>query len=184
MAKIGIIIGTNRPARIGRGIAKWLQRTMQYDGLQIDLIDLAEINLPFLDEPKTADTQEYTQEHTRQWSQLIKGYDGFVLLFPQYNWGYPAVLKNALDFLYHEWNGKPVSLACYGGHGGFQGSLAMELVIQGLKMKKMTANLPLNIEDDMFDQNGQFKDLESSLAPNAYAAQEISAEFGHLLNKD
>jgi NAD(P)H-dependent FMN reductase len=70
--------------------------------LQYELIDLAEINLPFLDEPLKAGLRQYEHEHTRAWSELISGYDGFLFVFPQYNWGYPAPPKNALDFLYYE----------------------------------------------------------------------------------
>jgi NAD(P)H-dependent FMN reductase len=175
--KIGIIIGTNRPTRIGRAMAEWLQTAMQHEGLTISLIDLAEINLPFLDEPEIPAHGNYQQPYTKAWSTLIQSFDGFVLLFPQYNWGYPAVLKNALDYLYAEWGNKPVSIACYGNHGGFQGALAMRLVTQGLHMKTMTANIPINLEDSMFDASGQFNDIQTALAQYKMAAQMVSSEF-------
>lgn len=89
--------------------------------LTIDIIDLAEINLPFLDEPEIPAMGNYQKTHTKQWSNLISQYDGFVLLFPQYNWGYPAVIKNALDYLYEEWQHKPVVLWCMVGMEDFKG---------------------------------------------------------------
>ncbi|MGO3603660.1 MAG: NADPH-dependent FMN reductase, partial [Enterococcus malodoratus] len=92
--KIGIILGSNRPTRIGGEIADWVKKQMEHEKLTIDIIDLAVINLPFLDEPDIPAMGNYQNEHTKNWSQLIQQYDGFVLLFPQYNWGYPAVMKN------------------------------------------------------------------------------------------
>ncbi len=180
---IGIIVGTNRPNRIGYGIAEWLLNAMQNERLNLSLIDLAEINLPFLDEPDIPAHGHYQKTHTKAWSQVISSCDGFVLLFPQYNWGYPAVLKNALDFLYKEWTGKPVSIICYGNHGGFQGALAMRLVTQGLRMHNMATNIPLDIEDEMFDEHGQFKDIRAALEPYRFSAQLISSEFVNLLDR-
>jgi NAD(P)H-dependent FMN reductase len=98
-SKVGIIVGSNRPTRICYGVAEWIRTAMQHDELSIDLIDLAAINLPFLDEPDIPAHGNYQKDHTKAWSKLIQEYEGFVLVFPQYNWGYPAVLKNALDFL-------------------------------------------------------------------------------------
>lgn len=178
---IGIIIGSNRPTRIGRHIAEWVQRAMHHDELNRELIDLAEINLPFLDEPEIPAHHHYQQEHTKKWSELISRYDGFVIVFPQYNWGYPAVLKNALDYLYDEWKNKPVSIMCYGGHGGFQGALALKLVIQGLNMYTMSNNPPLNITDDMFTQQGQFKDIDEAFANYKQVMQLTAQEFVGLL---
>lgn len=113
------------------------------DQLQFDLIDLAEINLPMLDEPELPVTGLYTHPKTKQWSQLIQSYDGFAFVFGQYNWGYPAVIKNAIDYLAKEWANKPVSLVTFGGHGGSQAQIAMRLVVGSLKMKVMTTNLQL-----------------------------------------
>lgn len=83
--KIGIILGSNRPKRICRLLGEWIQKSMKHEGLEIDLIDLAEINLPFLDEPELPAIHRYQHEHTRKWSELVNRYSGFVLLVPQYN---------------------------------------------------------------------------------------------------
>ncbi|MEE6716733.1 NAD(P)H-dependent oxidoreductase [Schleiferilactobacillus harbinensis] len=105
--KIGLILGTNRPRRIGGTIAEWTQNHLTSPAFETELIDLEKVGLPFLDEPDIPAHGHYTQAHTQVWSATIQQYAGFVLLFPQYNWGYPAVLKNALDYLYAEWAHKP-----------------------------------------------------------------------------
>ena len=181
--KIGIILGSNRPGRICRAMGEWVLKAMQHENLEIDLIDLAEINLPFLDEPELPAHHHYQKEHTRRWSQLISGYDGFILLVPQYNWGYPAVLKNALDFLFDEWADKPVSTLCYGNHGGFQASIAMKLVTQGLAMHNLATNVSFDTHKEMFDECGQFLDIEQALGPYRKIMQAVSAEFVDFLEK-
>lgn len=175
--KIGIILGTNRPNRVGKEIAAWVKGKMAKPELTIDIIDLAEINLPFLDEPEIPAMGNYQKTHTKQWSNLISQYDGFVLLFPQYNWGYPAVIKNALDYLYEEWQHKPVSIMVYGGHGGFQGLISMKLVTQGLHMYNMSVNPPLDIDNNMFDENKKFIDIEEAFKMIAPQIELVSEEF-------
>jgi len=181
--RIGIIVGSNRPTRIALDVATWVQQHMQNDQLDLELIDLAAINLPFLDEPKVPERHQYQNDHTKAWSEKISGYNGFVIVFPQYNWGYPAVLKNALDYLFDEWSHKPVSLICYGAHGGFQGTLALKLVTQGLHMYNMATNPPLDIAEEMFDENGQFKDIDAAFARYRQPVQAVSQEFVSLLKK-
>ena len=181
--RIGIVVGSNRPTRVCRTVAEWVKRAMQRDDVNLDLIDLAEIGLPFLDEPKVPAHHLYQNDHTKAWSRTISGYEGFVLVFPQYNWGYPAVLKNALDYLYDEWAGKPVSIVCYGSHGGFQATLAMKLVTQGLHMYNMSTNPPLDIEDEMFDEHDQFKNVEVAFSRYKGPMAAVAAEFVDLLSE-
>lgn len=181
VVKIGIILGSNRPNRICRSIGEWVQKEMKHKKLAISLIDLAEINLPFLDEPELPAAHNYVHQHTYEWSKLINSFDGFLFLVPQYNWGYPAVLKNALDYLFNEWKGKPVSTICYGGHGGFQAELAIKLVIRGLNMYSMVTNPAFSISKEMFASNGQFIDINASLSNYSQSVQAISAEFIDLL---
>jgi NAD(P)H-dependent FMN reductase len=183
-ATIGIIVGSNRPNRVSPSIAEWLSNAMKHDGLNLSIIDLAEINLPFLDEPDIPAHGNYQNEHTKAWSELIQSYDGFVLLFPQYNWGYPAVLKNALDYLYAEWAGKPVSIMPFGNHGGFQAMLAMRLVTKGLRMIDMATNIQIDIKEKMFDEQGQFKDIDLTLEQYRSNAQLLASEFIDLLHQE
>ncbi|MCU7358275.1 NADPH-dependent FMN reductase [Enterococcus dispar] len=182
--KVGIILGSNRPNRIGGDVAQWVKKTMEHEKLEIDIIDLAKINLPFLDEPNIPAQGNYQQEHTKNWSKTIKQYDGFVLVFPQYNWGYPAVLKNALDYLYDEWRHRPVSIMVYGGHGGFQGLISMKLVTQGLNMYNMSVNPPLNISKEMFNENNQFIDIDHSFKKISPQVKMVSEEFISLFSSE
>lgn len=146
MKKVAIIIGSVRPNRRSKQVADWLHiQLMKSDKVQFDEIDLAQIDLPMLDEPKLPVTGQYIHAKTREWSALIQSYDGFVFVFPQYNWGYPAVIKNAIDYLAKEWAGKPVSLVTFGGHGGSQAQIAMRMVAAGLKMQVMAVNLEIKL---------------------------------------
>lgn len=146
MKKVAIIIGSVRPNRRSSQVAAWLKVQLQQSSrVQFDVVDLKKVDLPMMDEPKLPFTGLYTHAKTRAWSDLVSQYDSFVFVFPQYNWGYPAVLKNALDYLGKEWQGKPVSLVTFGGHGGSQAQLAMRLIVAGLKMTQMAVNLQISL---------------------------------------
>jgi NAD(P)H-dependent FMN reductase len=115
MVAVGIIVGSTRPGRVGSGIANWLAEqaaTLGYD--EIDLIELADVALPFLDEPNDATTGIYTKQHTLDWSARISAIDAFIIVTPEYNRSFPAPLKNALDYLSAEWADKPVAMVGYG----------------------------------------------------------------------
>ena len=130
--KIAVIIGSTRPTRSGDKVADWFIRQVPHDsGLDFTLVDLNEINLPFLDESKPPMLGEYTKEHTKKWSKLIDGFDGFVIVTPEYNHGYPAVLKNAIDWLWSEWKNKPATIVSYssGPIGGARGTEQLKLVL-------------------------------------------------------
>ncbi len=119
MKKIGIIIGTTRENRVSKSVADWVFKVAKQvanNNVEYSLIDLKDINLPLIDEPLPAAMAKgnYQHEHTKKWSKLIAGYDAFVIVTGEYNAGYPAVLKNALDYLYAEWNNKPMALVGYG----------------------------------------------------------------------
>ena len=149
MKKVGIIVGSVRPNRRSMQVANWLKVQLKKSTkVQFDIIDLKEVNLPMMGEPKIPYQGLYVNEKTRKWSELVQSYDGFVFVFPQYNWGYPAVLKNAIDYLGKEWQGKPVSLVTFGGHGGSQAQIAMKLVVTGLKMAALPVDLQINLLPD------------------------------------
>lgn len=117
--KIAVIVGSNRPIRAGRKVADWFMgQIANTPGVQFDLIDMVEVNLPFLNEPKSPIVGQYEHEHTKQWSTTIQQYDGYIWVTSEYNHGYPAALKNAVDSLFHEWAHKPVAFVGYGGLGG------------------------------------------------------------------
>ena len=114
-----------------------------------DLVDLADQNLPNLDEPEPASSGNYTQPHTREWAHKVAGYDAFVFVTPEYNHGIPGQLKNALDFLYAEWNDKVAGIVCYGSNGGFRAAEQLKLTLNELQVAVVRAQVELSTYDDM-----------------------------------
>ncbi|GAP03044.1 flavoprotein [Fructobacillus pseudoficulneus] len=145
MNKIAVVVGSNRKNSVSRRIAHWLAPKLTNLSQLAEVVDLAEENLPWLDEPKLPAQGDYQMPSTIAWSDKIQSYDAVVFVAPQYNWGYPAVLKNAMDTLYSEWQDLPVATVFFGGHGGFQEDLAFSLILQGLKVRRLPTNLSLNI---------------------------------------
>ena len=111
--KIGIVVSSSRPTRIGHEVARWVS-TLAPEGAEVDIIDLAEVDLPFLAEPELPATGNYVLPSTVSWSERVRGYDALIITVPEYNAGYPAVLKNAIDSLHAEWNGLPIGVVGYG----------------------------------------------------------------------
>jgi NAD(P)H-dependent FMN reductase len=176
--RVAVVIGSTRPTRICPDIAKWVRDVSQDDSpLRYDLLDLAEINLPLLDEPLKAALQQYEHEHTRAWSRLVSSYSGFVFVFPQYNWGYPGVLKNALDFLYHEWRDKPATCVTYGTRGGGKGAEQLRGVLTGLHMRTLDSHLEFAVTDADVDEKWQLKDVEATLRPYREQTRAVAVEM-------
>ena len=176
--RVAVIIGSTRPARICPGIARWTREALSADSpLRYDVIDLADVGLPFLDEPLKPALRDYEHEHTKAWSSLIGGYQGFVFVFPQYNWGYPAPLKNALDFLYYEWRGKPAASVTYGTRGGGKGADQLRQVFEGLHMRPLETRLEVVITDDQVDGAWQLTDLAATMRPYAKLFRQLDAEM-------
>jgi len=111
--KIGIVVSSSRPTRIGHKVAEWIG-SLAPEGTEVDIIDLREVDLPFLAEPEQPAAGNYTMESTTRWSEQVRSYDALILTVPEYNAGYPAVLKNAIDTLHAEWNGLPIGTVGYG----------------------------------------------------------------------
>ena len=176
--RVAVIIASTRPTRICPGIAAWTQRVLDEESpLHYRLIDLAELDLPFLDEPLIAALQDYQHPHTKSWSELISSFAGFVFVLPQYNWGYPAPLKNALDYLYYEWHDKPATSVTYGTRGGNKAADQMNQLFHGLHMRPLPGRLELIITDDHVDEQWQLKDLEATMSPYRDQLREIDAQM-------
>ena len=155
MAKLMIVIASTRPGRAGLPIGRWFtDRARAQGGFDIEVVDLAELKLPFLDEPNHPRFKDYTKKHTKDWSAQVEGADAFVFVTPEYNFGMPATLKNAIDFLHQEWLYKPVGFVSYGGMAG--GTRAVQQLKQVVTTLKMTpiyeaVNIPFHtkfIDDD------------------------------------
>jgi NAD(P)H-dependent FMN reductase len=136
MARLTIIIGSTRPGRAGLPIATWFaDRAVSHGGFDVDVVDLAELNLPLLDEPNHPRLGQYIHQHTKDWSAIVDASDAFVIVTPEYNHGYPAALKNAIDYLQREWRDKPVGFVSYGGvSAGTRAVQQLKEVVTTLKM--------------------------------------------------
>ena len=176
--RIAVVIGSTRPTRIGAGIAAWIAKNAQQgSSLRYELVDLAEVGLPLLDEPLKAALQQYEHEHTKRWSALVSGFDGFFFVLPQYNWGYPAALKNALDYLYHEWHDKPVTFATYGARGGSKAAAQLSGVLAGLHMRELPTHVEVTIPAADVDEDWQLIDVEATLAPYREQVRALDAQL-------
>jgi NAD(P)H-dependent FMN reductase len=117
--KIAVILGSTRPGRNGKAVADWVvEKAQGRPGASYELVDLLDYPLPHLDEALPPSMGRYAHEHTLAWAAKIVGYDGFVFVTPEYNRSTSGVLKNAIDYLYAEWNNKAAAFVSYGSLGG------------------------------------------------------------------
>lgn len=159
--QLKVIIGSTRPSRKGHLVADWILNLLkQHASFEVEVLDLKEINLPFMDEVEHPALQKYANDHTKKWSKTIEGADAFVVVTPEYNFGYPATLKNALDYLSSEWEDKPMAFVSYGGvSAGTRAVQALKLPVTTLGMMPLSqaVNIPFFTqfinEEDVFEGN-------------------------------
>jgi len=157
MIKIAIIIGSTRPGRVGESVARWVyQIAQQRDDAEFELVDIKDFNLPLLDEPGTPGMGEYTKPHTKVWSAKIACFDAFVFVTPEYNHATSGALKNAIDFLYAEWNNKAAGFVGYGGAGGTRAVENLRLIMGELEVADVRKQVMLSLHDD-FENYTVFK---------------------------
>lgn len=134
--KLHVVIASTRPGRVGPTVADWFTAQVHRDlGFEVEVVDLADVGLPLLDEPHHPSERRYLHEHTRRWSATVNAADAFVLVMPEYNVGFNAALKNALDYLYVEWHHKPVGFVSYGmTSAGLRAVEMIKPVLVSLKM--------------------------------------------------
>jgi NAD(P)H-dependent FMN reductase len=150
MPRLAVIVASTRVNRVGGRVADWFsQIAREHGGFDVQVVDLAELNLPFLDEPDAAiGGAPYQHEHTRRWSAIVDAADAFALVTPEYNQGYPATLKNALDFLYREWLDKPVAFVSYGmTSGGLRAAQALKPVVSALRMVPVAEQVVIHLRE-------------------------------------
>ena len=140
-----IIVGSVRPGRVGLPIAQWVrERAEQSGAFEVDFVDLAELALPFMDEPNHPRLRQYTQPHTFAWSARVDAADAFLFVTPEYNYSYSPALKNALDYLNQEWWQKAAGFVSYGGvSSGTRGVAALLPVLAALGLVRVSANVEL-----------------------------------------
>lgn len=162
-----VIIASTRPGRIGPAVADWfVKQAADHGGFDLEVVDLAEVNLPLFDEPKHPRLRDYQHEHTRRWSAIADRADAYVLVMPEYNHGFNAALKNAIDFLHVEWQHKPVGFVSYGGiAGGTRAVQMIKPVLASLKMIPVVdaVNLPF-VHQHLVDGTLQPNELAGTAA--------------------
>jgi NAD(P)H-dependent FMN reductase len=163
MPKLQIIVASTRPGRVGLPIGQWVRdRAVEHGAFDVELVDLAEVNLPFLDEPKHPRLGQYLHQHSKDWSAKIASGDAYVFVMPEYNHGYNAPLKNAIDYLYAEWQHKPAGFVSYGGvAAGTRAVQALKSVLAVLKMTPAVESVPIPFFGQYIDTDGRFNGTEA-----------------------
>ena len=163
MLKLHVIIASTRPGRAGLPIATWFYDFARAHGkLETRLVDLAEVNLPFLDEPAHPRLRDYQHEHTKRWSAIIAEADAYVFVTPEYNYAAPPALMNALDFLYHEWHYKPAGFVSYGGQSGGMRSVQMtKQLLTSLRIVPLIESVSIPFFAQHRDASGTFTGTEA-----------------------
>ena len=159
MTNLKIITSTTRQGRSGIAIEKWITNfTKSKPEFNVELLDLSLINLPFMDEPHHPRLQKYQHEHTIKWSKKICEADAFIIVLGEYNYSFPAPIKNALDYLFNEWKYKPVAFVSYGGiSGGLRASQMLKQVVTTLSMMPLSEQVTIPFFAKLIDKTGVFQ---------------------------
>jgi NAD(P)H-dependent FMN reductase len=179
MPNLTIIVGSTRPGRAGAPISQWFAaRAKDHGGFDVTVVDLAELGLPLLDEPNHPRLGQYTQQHTKDWSAIVDAADAFVIVTPEYNYGYPASVKNAIDYLHHEWQHKPVGFVSYGGvAAGTRAVQQLKQVVTTLRMLPVTDSVNIPFYNQFLNADGVFQ-------PNAVLEQAADAMLDELVRTE
>ncbi|MEO3810672.1 NAD(P)H-dependent oxidoreductase [Sphaerisporangium sp. B11E5] len=157
MTRIGIILGSTRPGRNGEAVARWVYDVArQRTDAEFELVDLQDYKLPHLDEAYPPSFGQYTQPHTLEWAAKIDSFDGFVMVTPEYNHSTSGALKNAIDYLFREWNNKAVGFVSYGAVGGTRAVEHLRLIVGELMMADVRSQVALSLHTD-FENYSVFK---------------------------
>ena len=168
--RLNVVIASTRPGRVGPQIAKWFeQATSAHGKFDVQLVDLAEFNLPVYDEPNHPRMQQYQHEHTKKWSESVKSGDAFVFVVPEYNFNAPPSLVNALNYLYNEWNYKPAGFVSYAFvSGGLRSVESIKPLLNALKVVPLTEQVvvpmfPQHLQEGKFVPNDMQKDSANQM---------------------
>ena len=172
--RIAIIIGSTRPGRNGEAVAKWVYEIAQErTDAEFELVDIKDFNLPLLDEPMPPIMGQYSKPHTKAWGARIGSFDGYVFVTPEYNHGISGALKNAIDFLFAEWNNKAAGFVSYGGAGGVRAVEQLRLVLAEVQMATVRNQVLLSMFND-FENFSVFK-------PDARHEKSVNATFDQVI---
>ena len=174
MIKIAIVIGSTRPGRVAEAVGKWVYELAQErDDAQFEVVDIKDFNLPLLDEPVPPSQGRYSKEHTKKWAAKIASFDGFVFVTPEYNHGISGALKNAIDFLYAEWNNKAAGFVGYGSAGGARAVEHLRLVMAEVQVATVRNQVALSLFTD-FENYTVFK-------PASYHEKSLNGVFDQVI---
>src|SRR5947208_5805299 len=180
MIKIAIILGSTRPNRNGEAVAKWVYEVAKKrSDAEFELVDIKDFNLPLLDEPVPPSMGQYSKSHTKTWAAKIDTFDAYIFVTPEYNHGTSGALKNAIDFLFHEWNNKAAGFVGYGGAGGVRAVENLRLVMGEIKIADVRAQVALSMFTD-FENFTTFKPREQHDKAVHAMADEVIAWGGAL----
>ena len=162
MTRIAIIVGSTRPNRNAPAVAQWVfENAQNRTDAEFELVDIADYDLPLLDEPNPPAMGQYENEHTKKWAEKIASFDGYIFVTPEYNHSVPGALKNAVDYLYAEWNNKAIGFVSYGSAGGTRAVEAWRLIAAELQMADVRAQVFLTFAND-FASMTEFTPTEGS----------------------
>ncbi|SDI72271.1 NAD(P)H-dependent FMN reductase [Actinokineospora alba] len=185
MTRIAVIVGSTRPGRRAEMVAHWVKESAatRTDAV-VELVDLADFDLPLLDEPVPALFGDYRHEHTLRWAKTIASYDGFVFVTPEYNHSYPAAVKNAIDYLFAEWNDKAAGFVSYGTSGGIRAVEHLRLTLAEVRVAGVRSQVSLSLFNDFVitdpTQPGIFSPAEHQEASLATMLDEVITWAGAL----
>lgn len=172
--RIGIIIGSTRPGRVGDQVARWvLEQASTRTDAEFELVDLADFALPHLDEAMPASMGQYANAHTKEWARKIDSFDGYIFVTPEYNHSTSGALKNAIDFVYGEWNNKAAGLVSYGGAGGTRAAEHLRLILGELQVADVRQQVSFSLLTD-FENYSVF-------APAEYHAGMLATQLDQLI---
>jgi NAD(P)H-dependent FMN reductase len=157
MLKIAIIVGSTRPGRRAVPVAEWvLQNARKRTDASFEIVDIKDFDLPVLDEPMPPSMGNYTKAHTKAWSAKIASFDGFIFVTPEYNHSISGALKNAIDFIYAEWNNKAAGFVSYGSTGGARAVEHLRGIMAEVQVADVRAHVSMSLYTD-FENFTTFK---------------------------
>jgi len=157
MVKLAIIVGSTRPGRKAEAVARWVHEiAKKRNDTEFEIVDIKDFDLPLLDEPTPPSMGQYIHPHTKAWAAKIASFDGYVFVTPEYNHGTSGALKNAIDYLYREWNNKAAGFVGYGSAGGVRAVEQLRLVMGEVQVADVRAQVALSLSTD-FENYSTFK---------------------------
>lgn len=182
MPLLQVIVASTRPGRVGLPVAAWFAAAaVEHGAFDVELVDLAEHDLPLMDEPNHPRLKKYTKAHTLRWSETVDRADAFVIVLPEYNHSFNAAIKNAIDFLHQEWADKPVAFVSYGGiSGGLRAAHALREVAATMRMVPIVEGVPIPLVGTYLNDDGEFVPSEVIAAGAAPMFAELARVQGAL----